>query len=503
MQGTQLDVAQITKETLDAVRKAATEGVLVGTGMQGVDLSGQVALVPVNVPARNNTSAFPRVIAGEGSQTATWRALLNINSQQTDAAVGMDFAGSLAKFEEQNCFAPYKPLAKACRVTLDAVSVARNWADALAIGKLQTLNQLFIGQDIHLINSQAWSLGTQAELAKAKLVFSETGGTIKKGEKVSVVFAARSGANYFLGGSTEASETETIETKTTETGSIVASHAAVKGAVAYDWYVGKEGGELYYYTTTTLASVTITKIPVAAAALPKLPLLSAAAPPKTVKLLGERATKDTSFSANWYNGVIASDLGDYGTAGPVTPGKGTASGCTFIDFGGNAISGEGASIGVLDQINDEVWTSVQLSPTAYMVNSLQGDEISDLILGSSSSTTFLPPTDADARTNLAGGGYIGRYINKAAGGVPVQIEVHPHVAPGTIIARTDRVPFPGSNIGSVFEVRCQFDTMEFEYAANYNPGVEGGGPRYDSEIRSMETLVGRAPVAQAVVSNIK
>jgi hypothetical protein len=137
-----------------------------------------------------------------------------------------------------------------------------------------------------------------------------------------------------------------------------------------------------------------------------------------------------------------------------------------------------------------------------MINSAQADEISKQILSSSSATTFLPPTDADARTNLAGGGYIGRYINRAAGGVPVMLEVHPRVAPGTIIARTDRVPFPGSNIGSVFEVRCQYDTMRFDYAANFNSGVVGGGPRYDFEIRSMETLVNRAPVAQAIVENV-
>lgn len=496
-----MNVDEVTKETLEMVKKAQTSGILVQTGVQGVDLSGLVSLVPVNVPARNNTSAFPRVIAGEGSQTATWRSLLNINAQQEDAAVGMDFAGSMTLFDEQDVFAPYRPLAKAGRVTLDAVAVARNYADALAVAELQTLNQLFIDQDLHIINSQAWSLGKPS---KSTLVFSETGGTIKKGEKLQVVMAARSGANYFLGGSTEGSEAETIESVTTETGSITATHAAVKGAVAYDWYFGKEGGEKYYYTTTTTASVTFTKIPVAAAALPNLPLLSAVLPPKTAKLLGERAEKDTSFSATrWYNGIIAGTLGDYGATGPVKPGEGTASGATFIDFGGNSITGEGASINVLDQINDELWASVQLSPTAYMVNSLQGDEISKLILDSSASTTFLPPTDADARTNLAGGGYIGRYINKAAGGVPVMIEVHPRVAPGTIIARTDRVPFPGSNIGSVYEVRCQYDTMRFDYAANYNPGVPGGGPRYDFEIRSMETLVNRAPVAQAIVSNIK
>jgi hypothetical protein len=64
------------------------------------------------------------------------------------------------------------------------------------------------------------------------------------------------------------------------------------------------------------------------------------------------------------------------------------------------------------------------------------------------------------------------------------------------------VPFPGSNIGSVFEVRCQYDTMRFDYAAGWVPGVAGGGPRYDFDIRSNETLVNRAPVAQCVVSNV-
>jgi hypothetical protein len=160
------------------------------------------------------------------------------------------------------------------------------------------------------------------------------------------------------------------------------------------------------------------------------------------------------------------------------------------------------SIPLLDEINEELWASVQLSPTAYMCNSLQAAKISELLLDSSAALTLLPPTDAAARTNLAGGGYIGVYLNKAAGGVPVVIEVHPHMAPGTIVARTDRVPFPGSNIGSVFEVRCQYDTMRFDYAANYEPEVEGGGPRYDFEIRSLETEINRAPAAQAVACNI-
>ena len=452
-------IERATAETLEAIRKATTEGILVSTGVQGVDLSGLVAQIPVNVPARNNTSAFPRVIAGEGSQTATWRALLNINSQQTDAAVGFDFAGTLASIEEQDCFAPYRVLAKGGRVTRDAVAVARNFADALAVDELQTLNQLFIAQDLHIINSQDWALGKPGT---PTLTTATTGGSIKKGKKWKVQVAARSGANYFTvptasaaSGGTEVSIASAgIETVTTETSTVTASIKAVKGAVAYDWYFGEEGGELYYYTTTTVASVLITSVPGKAEKIPTtLPLLSQAEPLGTAKLVEERATKDTSFNSKWYNGVIASTLGDYGSTGPVKPGSGTSSGATFIDYGGKALEGAGASVYLLDELNDQLWASTQLSPTAYMVNSLQADEITKLILDGTGATTFLPPTDADARTNLAGGGYIGRYINKAAGGVPVMIEVHPRVPPGTIIARTDRVPsLPVRH--DAFRLRC-------------------------------------------------
>lgn len=500
-----MDVEALSQETLSILRKAQTAGMLVSTGVQGVDLSGLVSLVPVNVPARNNTSAFPRTIAPEGSQTALWRALLNINDQQSSAAVGMDYAGSMADFDEQDVFAPYRPLAKAGRVTLDAVAAARNYVDALSVTELQVLNQLFIAQDMNIINSQAYALPA---IGTVTLAASATGGTIGAAAPVYVAVAPRSGANYFEGNSGPAGAAVDVTTGSGTTNSVSATWAAVRGAAAYDVYVGSASGSLWYYTTVTTGTVTITSVPTAAAAVPNLPLISQLAPGIGANAFtgaggdGHPPTVDGSYSANYYNGVVASTLGDYGASAVVTPGTGNPSGATFIDNGGNAMLLSGGGIDVLDKVNDSLWASVQLSPTAYMVNSLQGDEISRLILSSDSATTFLPPTDADARTNLAGGGYIGRYINRAAAGVPVAIEVHPRVAPGTIVARTDRVPFPGSNIGTVFEVRCQFDTMRFDYAANFNPGSQGGGPRYDFEIRSMETLVNRAPVAQAIVANV-
>lgn len=494
-----------TKETIEALRKASTEGILFSTALAGYDLSGQVSLIPVNVPARNNTAAFPREIAGEGSENAVWRALLNINSEQESAAVGRDFAGSMVKFSEQTVFAPYIPLAHAGRVTLDAVAQARNFADALAIAELQVLNQVFIAQDQNIINGQAFPLtkGSEEPAAPTALEFSGSG-EIKEGEKLEAGYIARSGNNYFVGGGTKKSATVKAKSPAEEGKAAVIKAKAIKGAVAYDWYLGKESGKLWYIGTTTTSEITYKgKIPTAAAtsAGSKLPLLYKTLP---VKELTEKTT-DTSYSAKWYNGVIASILGAYGATAVVNPEEVGAveSGGIYKNAEGKELKASGSSIELLDEVFEELWENVQLSPTALMCNSYEAEKISALLLEGTVATTFLPPTDADARTNLAGGGYVGRYINKAAGGVPVAIEVHPRVAPGTIIVRTDRVPFPGSNIGSVFSVRCQYDTMKFNYAAAYKANEEGAGPRYDFEVRSMETLIDRAPSAQAVIQNIK
>lgn len=500
-------IDRITQETLSILQKAETSGIYASTNLQGVDLGRFTSLVPVNVPARNNTSAFPRLIAGMGSQVALWRTWLNINSGQYSASVGNDYAGSMTQFKEQDVYAPYRPVAKAGRVTLDAVGFSRGYVDALSQGELQTLDQLFIAQDMLIPNAQGFALNPMGTVS---LVASATGGSIGASAVVYVRVAARSGANYFEGGSGIAGTEVSVTVSTGTTNSVTATWKAIPCAVAYDVYVGSAAGGEFYYTTVTTGTVTITSVPTAPAAVPNLPLISSLAPGNNIQPLaqppvagnGTPPTTDTSYSANYYNGIMASTLGDYGAMGPVTPGTGTPTGGIFIDNGGNAPQLSGGGVDIFDNINDQIWASVQLSPTAYMVNSKQADEISKLILGSNSATTFLPPTDADARTNIAGGGYVGRYVNRAAGGVPVMIEVHPRVAPGTIIARTDRVPFPGSNIGSVFEVRCQYDTMRFDYASSYNPGVLGGGPRFDFEIRSMETLVNRAPVAQAIVSNV-
>lgn len=484
-----IDMSAITEETIALAAKAVTSGITSGTGIYGIDLSGLVSLVPVNTPFRNKISRE----SGKGSQNAQWRALLNINGQQSNPAVGLDYAGPLVKFSEQNVFAPYVPFAEAVTITQDSMDLSMDYADVKAIGVLQALLQLQIGEDIHMIGSQAYALPT---IAAPTFVTNATGGTILHTQTLDVAVQARAGWNYFYGGSGIASaNTQATIAGSGDTQSVTASVAAVEGAVAYDWFAGLHGGTMYYVTTTVVNTYTVTAVPTTNnLVVPNLPLISSVLPTAP-------AVADTSFSANNYNGLIASSLGDYGTNAIVTPGAGTSSGAYFKSLNGSTLTLSGAAIAEIDDMLLGIWNSVQLSPSALMVSAQQAQDIANKILGTNAAVTYLQPADETGRVNVTAGGSLASYVNKATGTV-VPFEVHPHLPPGTIIARTDRVPFPGANIGNVHAVRTLRDYSQFDYAANRIPSVAGGGPRQDSEVRLLSTYTNKAPVCQGMISNV-
>ena len=136
-----------------------------------------------------------------------------------------------------------------------------------------------------------------------------------------------------------------------------------------------------------------------------------------------------------------------------------------------------------------------------MMNAQQAQEIANLVLGSSSATTYLN-TDASGRVSVTAGGRVGEIVNAPAGGVTVPIEVHVSLPPGTIIARTDRVPFPQANVSSVLEYRALRDTAQFDYGINRIANTSGGGPRREFEIKSMGCFINKAPVAMASLQNV-
>jgi hypothetical protein len=480
------DYAGITDATLEQVRKAQTNGVTASTGLVGYDLSGVVSLVPVNTPWFDRVARKP----GDGSKAAVWRALLNVNNAQPNPFVGFDQGGGYIKISEQDVLAPYVPVRVSGAVTRDAIDLAKNYADAKAIAVTSTLMQWRIQENKALLGGQAFALPT---IGTPVVVDSVTGGSIAASTAVNVKVAARSGMNYYWGGSGVAGSQGTVTTSTVAaaTHSATVTVAAVKGAVAYDWWVGG-----YYYTTTVVNTVVITAIPTAnAGTVPSLPGLYTTAP--TVL-----PTADTSYSANSYNGLIASCVGDYSSTGLVTPGGGTSSGATFTSLNGGTLTANAQGVAEIDTVLLALWNSAQCSPTAMLINGQEAQDIKAKILGTNAAITYLNP-DAASRDGVIGGGSVAGYINGASGGDRINIVVDPHLPPGRIGFVTERVAYPNSGIANSFEARCLRDVSEFDYGAQLDttPG-NNGGPREVWDVSSTETFVNRFPVGTAWLTEI-
>lgn len=493
-------LSQVTEESLAAIAKAQTTGILESTGIYSYDLSDLVSLIPVVTPFRDIVS---RKASPDGNPYAVWRAIMNLTNSQPDPSMGFDFAANEVVFLEQDFQARYKPTGFAGLVTQDAYDLAKGYGDPYAIATFQVLNQVLIADDRKLIGAQSFAL---AAAAAPTLVQHATGGSI--GAVTAYVgVAARTGSGYYYGSGNGQGNSASTTFGSGSANSIAATVAAIRGAVAYDWFYSANGTTWYYYTTTTVNTVTITSTITSNNTLPS----SIACPDLSTSWKGtanavptyNSAADNGSANAADYDGFIASLSGDYNGSGQwVQPGTGTANPSVWNSLGGAALTLIGGTVTEIEQyLFGPLWTAVKCSPTAIMVNAAQAQEIANLILGTSSATTFLQ-TDAAGRVSVTAGGRVGEIVNAPAGGVTVPIEVHVSLPPGTIVARTDRVPFPQANISSVLEYRNLRDTAQFDYGISRVANTAGGGPRKEFEIRSVGSFIDRAPVAMGVLSNV-
>jgi hypothetical protein len=493
-------VQDMTEETLAAIAKAQTTGITEATGIYSYDLSELVSLIPVVTPFRDLVS---RKVPNDGNSFAVWRAFMDATNAQPDPAMGFDFAAPEMVFKEQDFQARYKPTGMAFNVTQDSFDLAKNYGDPYAAATFQTMNQVLIGDDRKQLCAQSFALPA----AVAPVITQHASGGTIGAVQVYVGVAARTGSGYFwgTGNSQGASNSTTFGGGAANSAS--ATTTALRGAVCYDWFQSANGTTWWYYGTTTVNSVTMTSVITANNAVSSgtsLPDLTSVW--KTVAGAAPtfNASADNgSANPNDYDGFLASLSGDYNGVGQwETPGTGTANPSVWNSLNGAALTLSGGSINEIEQyLFLALWQQVKLSPTAIMMNAVHAQEVANLVLGSSSATTFLN-TDSSGRINVAAGGRVGEVINAPAGGATVPIEVHVSLPPGKIVARTDRVPFPNANISSVLEQRCLRDTAQFDYGIARIQGVPGGGPRRESEIRSVSAFVNRAPVAMAVLSEV-
>ena len=495
-------VQEISEETLgamQAITKAQTNGITTSTGITSYDLTGLVSLVPVVTPMRDLVA---REKSTDGNKFAVWRAIMNANNSQPDPAIPFDYAANEIVMIEQDFQAAYKGIGYAGFVTQDAYDLAIGYADPYAVETFNVLNQVLIADDRKMVGGQSFALARPGAPA---LTQHASGGTIGA-VQVYVGVAARTGSGWYYGTGNSQGNVNNTTFGGGAANSVSATVASVRGAVAYDWFQSADGNTWWYYTTTTANAVTMTKVITSNQALPtgtSYPDLATAWKGANVAPTYNGAADNGSANAADYDGLLASLAGDYNTTGQwVTSGTGTGNPSVNTSLDGAALTLTGGTVTEIEaSLFLPLWQSVKCSPTAIMMNAVQAQEIANLVLGSSSATTFLN-TDASGRISTVAGGRVGEIVNAPAGGKTVPIEVHVSVPPGTIVARTDRVPFPQANISSVLAFRTLRDMSQFDYGVSRIANTAGGGPRREFEVKSLGAFVNRAPVAMATLQNV-
>lgn len=500
-------LAAITAETLNMfkggetlAKDATTTGYTVATGLTGYELSRPAKqIVPFLSGFRQRLG---RVSAPQGSLASHWRAVTKVNAGQVSPTTALSRSGSLIQTSEQDFSASYQLLAFGDSVVWDAEVRAKGFDNIRARSSTNSLLKLMEAEDIILLGGQSFAL---PEPSAPTLVPASTGGTIGA-VNVSVAVSVRTMEGYYYTNAsgtpfqTAASTPANTGTLTGTTNKVTASlPAAIPGAVVYDWYVGLAGGTLYYYTSTNTTSVNITFVPTAAQT-PDYTLTPLLNPPAATA-----PTTDTSGDPNSLNGFLATLTGNFqpGSGGVLVPsGTGNPTGATFIDNKGNGLTGNNGTIAEIDNLLFSLWWNARISPTVLLTNALDHANMSNKMINSGGAYTLFRPDQLSERQQTIGGSFVMTYLNKAVNGQPVAIESQPWVPPGTIIAMTERVPYPNSEINEVCEVETLEDYYHYEYGINRNLNTDNGGPRYDYEVRCTEAFKNYAPVAHGVLTNV-
>ena len=484
-------------QAVDELVKNFTQPGSATAGIQGYDLEApSKKLYPVLCPLRNS---IPRVGGGFAIQ-ANWKAITGINTTRVRAGVSEGQRGGQVQHTSAEYFAAYRGIGLEKAVTFEADYAAKGFEDVKALAVQQTLESLMIEEEMILLGGNTSNaLGTTPT---PTLAASGTGGTLAT-QTLSVICVALGLQSYWdvaginngqTGGSFDAAtaqvkaeitrtnadgSTDTFGAGTAQksaaatvsvtgpTGSVAASVAAVRGAVAYAWYWGAAGAERLG-AVTTINSVSIT-----------------AASSGAAQLASALPAADKSTSALEFDGLLTiaskSTLGSYFNAlATGTPGTGTT------------LTGAGGRVVEIDAALASFYDKYRLQPDKIYVNFRQFQKITNLVLGQTNPQVMFT-VDVNSPKELVAGRNVGKYLSPITGEV-IDLVVHPNLPPGTIMFRTTRVPAYLDGVSDLCRVRTRREYHQIEWPLRTR--------KYEYGVYADEVLQHYFPPSLGIITNV-
>jgi hypothetical protein len=391
--------------------------------------------------------------------------------------------------------ASYVTLGEEDQVTYEARNAAQGFEDIQATMVMRLLQKMMLKEESALLGGNAsLALGTTPTPTTAA---AGTGGTLPAitydvavialtyegwrnstltgGVATSLLITGADGQTYTLnGGSAQKSAVATQIVTSGQTLSV--SVAAVRGAVAYAWFIGAAG----------------------ASKLEKISFINSAT--FNTPLAGTGQTLASITAADFSrNTSLAYD-------GLLTTAFVTANGSFFSSLA-SGVAGTGTpltssnrgSVVEIDTMFQTMWDSFQVSPTVLFINSQELKNITNKILtaGSGPLLQYFANPEQGARVIAAGGGIEYYYNPFAMGtGYKLPVMIHPNVPAGTIIAWCENLPaqYQSNNVPNVAEVKTRQDYYQINWPLKTRAQEVG--------VYAEEVLAVYAPFAVGVLTNI-
>ena len=451
------------------------------SGLTAYDLEAPAKLLyPVLTPLRN---MVPRV-SGKGGIQAAWRAITGINTGGISSGVSEGNRGGVIAVSTADYIAAYRGIGYESSATFEAQYAAENFDDVRARAATSGLHSLMLDEEkIILGGNGTLALGTTPT---PSLSASTTGGTLATAT-YSVIAVALTQEGFGLasvsggvvqtytrnnadgttdtinGGAAQKSANATVGV-TGATGSMTASVAAVRGAMAYAWYWGAAGSEVLGAITT----------------VPKYVI--------TATATGTQAASTLTAADRSVNGLIFD--------GFLTQALKSGSGAYWHDNGGLPLTPDG--FGGIVEINTALqdrWDNYRLNPDTIWVSSQQAQDVTDgVLMGKTNSALRL---NVDIKQGMvAGGTLVTSYLNKfgLGGATELKVRQHPFLTPGTMLFTTSQLPYALSNVNNVFQIRTRQDYYQIEWPWRSR--------KYEYGIYADEVLQHYFPPSMVVITGI-
>lgn len=517
------DGRDVTSETLQSVHKVihdtgvgpegsaddlrkASGTVTLANNLVAYDLEApSKSLYPVLTPLRNR---IPRQTKDSGAGlAANWKEVSAISGGSALPFMGWVPEGRRAarmSITTADRSASYVTFGLESDVTFEAQSAAQGFEDELAASGMRLLQQTMIIEENALLGANYnVALGTTAT---PTLSASGSGATLPAATYSVRVFALshegylmadltngikrlvavtsmdNRGTYNLCGGSSAAGAAATQAVTLGQT--LFCSVTAIKGAVAYAWYVGTAGNEKLEAITTINSAAFSAPLAGTGQAL------SAIGDAATDRSYNDGSSNGSQAAA--FNGLLyaawKSTLSYYKALATGTAGTGTTL----------TASGRG-TVTEIDTALKWFWDNYRLSPDEMYVSAQELTSIYKLcfVNGSNPFIRFnISP--GQSISEFTAGAIIGTYVNPYSldGGQSIPIRLHPNLASGTIFFWCQNLPahYQSANVPQVAQVQCRRDYYQIPWPLMTRTNETG--------VYAEEVLKVYAPFALGTITNI-